>query len=311
MMSSIISCAAILFIFISTANANVVADFTPEEIADHNKFVGQISAVASDCLDATYADHLDFFNTWGVSKYYGDRNPAYATKAGLLAALATYGKPAELVDQLEPISCIGLAMRCLKSGFESVGMINTWDKIYAKLAIDKKFLGSDLQKNLIALGWQSYYWNPDPSKNAEWDKEDQELNPLKPGAVWNAVWGGHAYRYYQATKKGYYHEPALPVHDAVSLVGFKDVQPEFFQTAPFFIGIAHAGYHVFPGRDGEVIEAHSMRKLDSIENLEYSEFNPLANGGGPKWTAKERYRSGLIVIPNIEPSQDPIMDPAH
>ena len=87
------------------------------------------------------------------------------------------------------------------------------------------------------------------------------------------------------------------IHDSVSLVGFEKNQPTFFENIPFFVGIAHAGYHVFPGRRGEVIEAHSMRNLDSIKNLEYSKFNPLNSGGGPLWTAKERYRSGVIVTP--------------
>jgi hypothetical protein len=63
------------------------------------------------------------------------------------------------------------------------------------------------------------------------------------------------------------------------------------------VGIAHAGYHVFPGRKGDVIEAHSMRNIAARDNIEFSEFNPLATGGGPRWTNSEKYRSGLIVVP--------------
>ncbi|MCC6137014.1 MAG: hypothetical protein IT287_00140 [Bdellovibrionaceae bacterium] len=288
----------LMMLFTGTIAQAQVASFTNHEIAQHNKNIALIVSTATDCLDETYEDHLDFFALWDISKYYGDRNPKYATEAGRLAALKEYGKPPELIDQLEPISCIGLAMRCLERGFAAANMEDTWAKIYAQLKVGQKFYGTDLQKNLIKLGWKSYYWNPYPANNDKWDKEDQALNPLKPGQVWNPVWGGHAYRYNQA-KKGYYYEKDLFVHDATSLVGYEDKQPAFFKEIPFFIGIAHAGYHVFPGRNGEVIEAHSTRLLNSKDNLEFSEFNPLKNGGGPKWTPKERYRSGVVVVPNM------------
>jgi hypothetical protein len=290
---SILVFSAVVF---NTSFADV-ATFTKNEIAEHQKNITTITETAADCLDSVYDVHLDFFAEWGISKYYGDRNPKYATKKGRLEALAYYKKPAYLIDELEPMSCIGLAMRCLEQGFDAAGMATTWDKIYASLKVDQKFYGTDLQKNLIKLGWISYYWNPFPANNAKWDAEDQALNPLKAGTKWNPVWGGHAYRYNQAVNKGYYYEADLIVHDAVSLVGFKDVQPSFFKDIPVFIGIAHAGYHVFPGRNGEVVEAHSTRTLDSIDNLEFSQFNPLMTGGGPKWTAKERYRSGVVVVP--------------
>lgn len=281
-----------------TASADV-ASFTQHEIDQHKKNVALIAATTSDCLDEVYADHLDFFSHWGISKYYGDRHPKYATVKGRLEALALYGKPSHLINELEPISCIGLAMRCLAEGFVAAGMESTWEKIYQKLAVNNNFFGTDLQKSLIKLGWKSYYWNPNPANNDKWDAEDQKLSPLKPGAVWNPVWGGHAYRYNQAVNKGFYYEKDLIVHDATSLVGYGSTQPAFFKEIPLFIGIAHAGYHVFPGRNGEVIEAHSTRLLNSKDNLEFSEFNPLKTGGGPKWTPKEKYRSGVVVVPNL------------
>ncbi len=289
----------ILFYSIQLLSLNIfaqVASFDESEIRMHNAKQHQLAAVAADCLDWHYQDHLDFFNKWGISKYYGDRRTDYDTQAELLAALRFYNKPAELVTQLESTSCIGLAMKCLNQGFTSVGLQSTWLKIEAALGKDK--LGTVLQKNLISLGWKSYYWNPDPSMNDVWDIEDRRVTKLKPGKKWMSAWGGHAVRYGHALQ-GFYYEPSLQVHDAVSLVGFKDVQPAFFKEMPFFVGIAHAGHHVFPGRNGEVIEAHSKRDLDKIDNLEYSEFNPLKVGGGPRWTDSELYRSGVIVTPNL------------
>lgn len=280
------------FLFFTHLHAQV--SFSPQEIQNHQANIQRFTQTTASCLDSIYEEHLEFFNIWGISKFYGDRRPDYATREGLIAALKSYGKPVELVSQLEPMSCIGLALRCLEEGFTAIEMTSTWDKIYAHLdSVD--FLGTELQRDLIALGWTSYYWNPNPSNNAKWDAEDQKLNPLKPGTTWNPVWGGHAAHYNSVMKKGIYYN--IPVHNAEDLVGFGSKQPSFFKSRPIFIGTAHAGYHVFPGRSGEVIEAHSMRDLNSKENLEFSEFNPLKSGGGPKWTPKERYRSGIIVIP--------------
>ncbi len=296
MFKSLLILSLILLSFSQIAWSQV-ATFTDEEVQVHRANIDEIAATAADCLDWVYQDHLEFFNKWGVSKYYGNRRSDYSTKAGLMAALAFYKKPKELVYELEPISCIGLTLRCLREGFAAVGTEATFEKINDELKKGNNFFGTDLQKNLILLGWKSYYWNPAPWQNADWDEEDRTLNKLKEGKKWMPVWGGHAERYRQATEKGFYYERGLTVDDAVSLVGFNETQPAFFKGIPFFVGIAHAGYHVFSGRAGEVIEAHSMRDLNSINNLEYSEFNPLKTGGGPRWTPKERYRSGLIVTP--------------
>ena len=269
--------------------------FSSAEIQNHKNRIGLITETASNCLVDTYKDHTEFFRRWKVSKYYGDRRTDYQTAEGRRAALIKYGAPASLEPQLEGISCIGLTIRCLGEGFEAAGMQSTWQKIYNKLAEGQKFYGTDLQSMLRELGWKVQYWNPDPSSNARWDEEDKALNPLKPGKDWNPVWGGHAYRYAMVMRKGEYY--GVKVDDATSLVGFGDKAPASLNSAPFFVGTAHAGYHVFPGFNGKVIEAHSMRNLNAFDNLEVSMFNPLGPGGGPRWTRIEKYRSGLIVIP--------------
>lgn len=270
-------------------------NFTDSEIQKHQQNIGMIINTASSCLDDTYQEHLEFFERHGVSKFYGDRRAQHQTRAGLIGELQRFGKPASLVSQLEPMSCIGLTLRCLGRGFAAVGSESTWDKIMAHLLIDDKVYGTDLQIMLQMLGWSIHYWNPDPSSNERWDEQDKELTPLKPGRKWMPVWGGHAYRYATTMNRGIYYETY--VDESESLVGFGSKQPAWFADVPFFVGIAHAGYHVFPGRDGEVIEAHSTRKLNAIDNLEFSSFNPLASGGGPRWTRTEKYRSGLIAIP--------------
>jgi hypothetical protein len=269
--------------------------FTSAEKTKHRNSLDTFTDAASDFLDWVYADHIAFFKKWGVSKYYGNRKPEHQTKELRIAQLKKYGKPAFLADLQVATACVTLAMQAMERGFNATAMPNTWKKINDQLRIGQKFYGTDLQIMLQQLGWKIYYWNPDPGKNAEWDAEDKQLNPPKSPGKWRPEWGGHALRYASVTNKGIYYDSK--VDDATKLVGFKKSPPASFKNVPIFVGIAHAGYHVFPGRGGDVIEAHSMRTMNSIENIEFSKFNPMASGGGPRWTASLKYRSGLICVP--------------
>ena len=291
-------------IALSAAIRAEAGTFTPVEVEKHKANVGTIVKVSAKCLDDKYAVHLAFYKKYGVSKFYGNRRKDYRTDAQRREVLRSYGYSWAQVDEIAPqlrgTACITMAMECLEKGFVAADMKGTWAKINAKLAIDDKFYGTDLQVMLQELGWRIYFWNPDPSSNERWDEEDRYLNPLTDemiarGQDWNPVWGGHATRYNSVMRNGTYYRTR--VDDRQALVGFSTRPPAAFRNVPFFLGIAHAGYHVFPGRYGEVIEAHSMRELNSRDNLEFSAFNPLAPGGGPKWTRSEKYRSGLIAVP--------------
>lgn len=269
--------------------------FSTTEIRKHRASLDIFTDAAADFLAWVNADHIAFFNKWGVSKYYGNRKPEHTTREKRMAQLRKFGKPEFLVDQQVSTACILLAMQACERGFLATGMASTWKKINTQLKVDQKFYGTDLQIMLQQLGWKICYWNPDPSQNAVWDADDLATNPLRPGRKWMPVWGGHALRYASAVNRGIYYDSR--VDDVTRLVGFRKVQPAAFATVPFFVGIAHAGYHVFPGMNGQVVEAHSMREMIARDNIEVAPFNPLASGGAPRWTRSEKYRSGLIAVP--------------
>lgn len=236
-------------------------------------------------------------------------------------------KPLKLMPNtgltLQNISCVDMARRCLSAGFEAARMQATWAKI-DRLVLKNGVSGAVMQKGLADLGWDTLYFNPDTSKNKEWDAEDRVIAPLKPKEpggrmpVWNPIWGGHAERWEgscmpdgtlrQGRNRGgvrctdHYElgsEAPIPVDDKRLLVNFGTRVPPEFLKVPFFVGTAHSGYHVFPGSYGKVVEAHSKRRLTSKDNIEASPFNPLdqENGGGPRWTDVEKYRSGMIAVP--------------
>jgi len=272
-------------------------EFSDEEKALHASKIEVITTKSSGCLERRYEEHMEFFKETGVSLYYGNRrytkgwdfrygNGRWLTP--IKPKLKERNLDVNLEDQMRNISCVDLALRCLKEGFKEADLMGQWRKIESFVP-DK--IGNRLQHALQALGWTIMYWNPNPESNEDWDLDDQNIAPGNP----LNVWGYHAVHYNAVMKRNRY--LYNHVDDKKSLVGFKQNAPEFMKDIPFAIGTAHAGYHVFPVSYGDAIEAHSTRSLFSSDNLEYSSFNPLAPGGGPRWTRSEKYRSGLVVVP--------------
>lgn len=262
-------------------------DFTPGEKAAHERHIGTITRVARRYLEDVWKEHLDFYRRHHVSKFYGDRSLALNTREKRIEALRQAGAPTSLVDELRPTSCVGLSLEGLAAGVRAARdpvLEGAWRKIQAYTRANDQD-GSALINALQKLGWRVCFWNPAPKDNARWDAEEQN---------WRSK-GWHAYRYSTVMNRGNYYYNR--VDDKSLLVGFDTRVPAEFRNAPFFVAVAHTGYHVFLGFDGEVIEGHSTRPLNSIDNLQRSPFNPLATGGAPRWTATEKYRSGLIALP--------------
>ncbi len=272
---------------VSAAGFNGSVEFTAAEKAAHDRSINTITREAKRYLENVYRDHLAFYRRHRVSKYYGDRSTALDTRAKRIEALRRAGAPASLIDELVPSSCIGLSLKALEAGFRAPGdaaLESAYQKIY-QFARANALDGSAVLHALQKLGWRVYFWNPTPGANASWDAEERN---------WRSK-GWHAYRYASVMNRGTYY--FNKVDDKTVMVGFGTQVPAEFRRAPFFIGVAHTGYHVFPGFEGTVIEAHSTRPLSSINNLETSPFNPLGSGGGPRWTPTEKYRSGLVALP--------------
>ena len=266
---------------------NSSIDFSPDERAAHQRHIGTITRVARRYLEDIWAEHQSFYRRYRVSKFYGDRNPALDTRSERIAALQQAGASSSLVDQLQPTSCVGLTLSALGMGFRATrdsNLESAWTRIHGYTRANS-LDGSALINALQKLGWRVCYWNPSPQDNERWDREE---------ANWRSK-GWHAYRYSTVMRRGTYY--FNKVDDKSWLVGFGTRVPSDFRNVPFFVGVAHTGYHVFPGFQGNVIEAHSMRRLDSIDNLEQNPFNPLGSGGAPRWTPYEKYRSGILAVP--------------
>ena len=292
----------ILFIAFSASPAFAykgTISFTAEEKSAHAAKSKMIAESAANCLEAHYQDHVNFFNRYKVSKYFGSRRylkgevpghrPDGAPLTPIRPELRKHGLDPNLEKLMTSISCVDLARICLREGFQVAGQLDYWQKIDAFNILNDN-IGPIIQVGLQALGWKQVYWNPDPTQNSVWDAADRARTPGDP----SHVWGYHQERYLSVMNKGRYYQ--YPVDDKTTLVGFKTQVPASFKRVPFFVGFAHTGYHVFLGTQGEVIEAHSVRDLFSLENIQLNPFGPLTHGA-PLSTRSEVYLSGMIAVP--------------
>jgi hypothetical protein len=263
-------------------------EFSEAEIKTHAEKILPLTQKAAACLKGKFKHHTDFYKKWGISPYYGDKSSftrfKYAQQKALFRKL---GLSIKLIDEMKPTSCIGLTLQCMAEGFKSTDQHDLWDRIKKFVQLNGQS-GLSLQIALRKLGWKSLYWNPKTSSNKAWDAREKKKYPVDK----EHFRGHHAYSYLSVKKWNKYY--ILGVDDATSLVNFGTDIPREFKKIPFFVGNAHLGYHIFSGAYGNIIEAHSTRKITDPRTLETSPFNPLASKGGPRGGV---YRSGVLVIP--------------
>ena len=261
--------------------------FTEEEIARHEQTQEQLLQVAGDCLQNTIDYHKKFFRKYGISPYYGDRSMfgklPDAEKREYLRRMRLDPK---LLSQMESTSCVGLTLKCLGKGFRAVDQADLWARVREYVMLNDVD-GTALQAALQKLGWKILYWNPDIRMNKRWDDQEKAKDPENK----NRYWGYHEYNWMMASKRGRYLYNT--VDDARTLVNFGRRVPDYLLDIPFFVGTAHGGYHVFPGKFGVVIEAHSTRRITDSQTVQSAFFNPLGGGAPTDGT----YYSGLIAVP--------------
>lgn len=261
--------------------------FSAGERFAHGQAVDGIENSAAACLQRNLNHHQQFFRQHGFSPYYGDRGSfGKLSYAGKRDYLRRNGFDPRLLSQMEPISCVELMLNCLGEGFRDNGEADLWARIRA-FTLNNGVDGMATQYALTLLGWKILYWNPDTRLNATWDSQEHAHDPTNS----DRLWGYHAEYWASVQRSSRY--LSTHVDDDRELVNFGARTPSFLRNIPFWVGIAHGGYHVFPGTYGEVVEAHSTRRITDPKSLQAADFNPLA-GLGP---TDGQYHSGLIAVP--------------
>ncbi len=313
-------CAPLLALSISSSAFAFKGEitFTEEEKAAHLLSLPSALASASKCLADDLARHTKFITRYQISAFYGDQS-SFARKkiigpdgvetildttteerrnslralgyeplyVDAFVPLKTCNSLKDCPNMLQPTSCIGITLKCLGKGFNDAGQGETWKKVDA-FTVQNGVTGDALLNALQSLGWKIVYWDPDLSMNKQWDLEEREKHPGDP----RHAWGYHEESYLNVSKRNHYLYNT--VDDSTSMVNFGTGTPELIKKVPFFVGIAHLGYHVFSGSYGMITEGHSTRALKDPLTVETSPFAPLAEGGGPHGGP---YRSGIVAIP--------------
>jgi hypothetical protein len=261
--------------------------FTEEERARHEATQDQLLSTAASCLEADLSYHLSFYRKHGISPFYGDRSSFGKLRHGSKRNyLRRIGRNPNLLNQMRPTSCVGLALKCMGKGFEAAGQADLWQRIRAFTLLNEAD-GTAMQAALQQLGWKILYWNPDVRLSDDWDRQERRRNSRNT----DRFWGYHQYNWMLASRHNKY--LYNKVDDVRLLVNFGRQVPPAIKAVPFWLGIAHGGYHVFPGMGGRIVEAHSMRLLNDVRTLEAEPFNPLAGKAPTQGT----YKSGLIAVP--------------
>jgi hypothetical protein len=264
--------------------------FTEEEKAAHEQAQPVILEESAACLHQHFERHTKFYKKYGISPYYGAASEfAGDSDRKRRKTLKKLGLNPELVNEMELTSCITMAMKCLKQGFEKAGpgQAGIWKRI-REFAVLNDLGGMAVQEALQQLGWKILYWNPDLSRNEMRAQFEKNRSPRNK----DRFWGLHDERYQIVSTRGTY--LSNRVDDFRILVNFGRQTPEFLKSIPFFLGTAHGGYHVFPGTFGQVIEAHAQVEISNSRTVWSSPFNPNISGGGP---GNGSYHSGIIAIP--------------
>lgn len=298
---------AILFSVSSFAGYNGSVSFSSSEKENHRRYARQLSEISKNCLQRHKKEHLDFYyshclsNGYCLSKFYGERRYSmqrfqrrgndFKILEHLPTKVRQAGFPESWAYQMKATSCVGLALQCLEEGFSQTGQSAQWAKVM-RFVRANNVGGTSLQHALQQLGWKVFYWNP----SSKWELEENARRWDAEEKNWQSK-GWHLYRWQTLNRNSMYWYNF--VDDFDTLVGFETSTPRYLYNFPYWVGIANTGYHVFPGTFGQVVEAHSTRHFTSIDNLEFSDFNPMATGGGPRWTGSEKYRSGMIAFPPL------------
>ena len=282
--------AVLLMTFSNSANAqsfNRKFVVTPQEKQTHAQSIRRMSPIVRNCLKADLTKHRKFMRKYGISAFYGS-NSSFSKKSDSERRnfLRSIGKDPSLVDQMNKTSCIGLAIKCYERGFQQTGQADMWKRVM-QYASENGWDGSAIIEAFRELGWYVLYWNPDTSLNKQYDDADKARNPTNKGGTW----AYNAYRLLTVKRYNKYYKNT--VDDSSTLVNFGENPSDFLRYSPMMIGVAHSGYHVFPGYSNVIIEGHSTRGIQDPNTVEASYFNPLGYGGGPRG----RYLSGIIAVP--------------
>lgn len=305
--------------------------YSAEELAIHRARLPAFAKIAADCVRDHLEEHRAFHEKYGVSNYIGVNTRVLVggrqvplksvwkegeEKAPLRAIVArSYAdwrspykkKPriaAEDLEKIDNMSCIGMAVTCMRAAFEQTGQAESYRKLieYYRRPEGRGiegFTGHPLMLGLRQLGWKIGYWNPNTSPESLTWMDTTEGEPARSARH-------HAARYAEVSRAGTYY--GVPVDfrmtDTAAWGGDRRDTPSELKETPFGIFESTDFYHVGPFSYGQITEAHAGMMWFAQDGsagdyekskrvIESNPFSPFAVGGAPRG----HYPTGIVAIP--------------
>lgn len=261
---------------------NGTVSFTNAEKQLHNEKISSAVEIAKSCARSALDYQQEFGAVpehFGFSPYYGANNQSD------LAELLQFAEPqmsfseiSTLKERMIPVSCVGVALKCLEKGFVESDLEEIWTKVH-KFRCANRTRGIAVQHALRQLGWKTLYWN----------NGDLPKNNLKEV-------GNNDYSYGILN---------LAVDDENGFPNTKTTVPQSLKSIPFGFGTAEDGYHVFiasTDSNGQFVTiegsvGNEPVKLADVESEAPSGAfyqNPIGKLG-----VMNDYTDGIIAIPPI------------
>lgn len=272
--------------------------FTAQEISAHQAGLSKLIATTLRETEAKKVEQADWFRRCGMGTMYGWLAPysklSPAARQSYIDSHATCSARPALAD-VQVTSCENFTNKMLSKGFTSIGAAAVYKKINTFLVANDRD-GLALVYALRLLGWKTLYWNTDIGSAPPLPRDRSYVG---------ATPDDHVYDQKIAYSRHVYH--GVPVDGY--LVNFSpnpgsatrkdDSVMSRLRKVPYFVGISHAGFHVWNGSYGEITESHSFFDPDDKRNIQTGEFNPPSASptcreiGGQCWG----YYSGVLAVP--------------
>jgi hypothetical protein len=276
--------------------------FSENEKAQHLAGISNLIQVTTDSMKDFAERHFESIDRCGLGLLFGFKSQFASMNAAkrdqYIQQNSKCAQPPRR-DEINITSCELHTNRHLEKGFEAIGQAQVFKKIDQFLANNGR-TGIALAYALTKLGWKVAYWNPDvvTPHPTPTNRRQMGATPTDHTVSYRLV--KNQGRYYGVPVTGWMinFDPKAPSPTIKQTAAL-----EAFKKAPYFIGVAHGGFHVFPGYEGIVNESHSPYNPNNRKNIEIGKFDPLKESPqGLNITVGNtrklyHYSSGIVVLP--------------
>jgi hypothetical protein len=277
-------------------------DFTTTEVRDHKFGLPALITTANRRSEEMRETQTGWLDSCGIGLLYGYLSPysklTTTEREQYIKKNATCATPPKVSD-VGVTSCEMFVTKYLQRGFDETSQSAVYKRIN-KFLTDNDRDGLALAFALRKLGWKIVYWNTDVNVTPPLPTDRKIMGQNPADHDWSTKIAMNKREYYGvpvdavmvnfAPQKG-----SNTKRDTSAYAKLSDV--------PYYVGISHAGFHVWQGSYGNVTESHSFWDPTDRHNIEVGSFAPpyeSPTGRTIEYQGKQQtfyYYAGIIAIP--------------